>query len=64
MTKFQINKEIASIHWELETLSIYLVNYFHTLTNEQVNDIYTKIDELEERLKELRQIKKGNKNVK
>ena len=62
MTKFQINKEIASIHWEQETLSIYLVNYFHTLTNEQVNDIYTKIDELEERLKELRQMKKELKN--
>lgn len=58
MTRFKINKEIISIHWELNTLSIYLVNYFHTLTNEQVEKIYEQIDELEERLKELKQMKK------
>lgn len=58
MTKFKINKEIAKIHWELNTLSVYLVNYFHTLTNEQVDMIYKQIDELEERLKELKQMKK------
>lgn len=58
MSRFKINKEILSIHWELNTLSVYLVNYFHTLTNEQVENIYAKIDELEERLKELKQMKK------
>lgn len=58
MSRFKINKEILSIHWELNTLSVYLINYFHTLTNEQVENIYAKIDELEERLKELKQMKK------
>ena len=58
MSKWKINKEIFTIHWELNTLSVYLVNYFHTLTNEQVENIYATIDELEERLKELKEMKK------
>lgn len=60
MSKWKINKEILTIHWEINTLSIYLVNYFHTLTNEQVEMIYKQINELEERLKELKQMKKKN----
>ena len=58
MSKFQINKEIMKTRFELDSLLIYVANYFHNLSDEQVKGLYVKVDELNNRLEELRQMKK------
>lgn len=63
MNNFQINKEIIKIKFEIDALLIYYSNYFNVLTEEQVDNIYRKMDKYEERLETLKQLKRELKKM-
>lgn len=63
MNNFQINKEIIKIKFEMDALLIYYSNYFNILTEEQVDNIYRKMDKYEERLETLKQLKRELKKM-
>lgn len=63
MNNFQINKEIVKIKFEMDALLIYYSNYFNILTEEQVDNIYRKMDKYEKKLETLKQLKRELKKM-